>query len=208
MHLKSSIKIHIIGGNFMIYKNMTNILNSKKIGDFEINKFSISKDDIAAILRGMAPGNYVRLMHKGTTVMSNSYMEKRTNESFVLNAHGNVLIAGLGIGLVLLAIQDKIDVQSITVIEKHKDVINLIAPQLPLNKKITIIHGDIFKWIPPEKALYDVIYFDIWDYINSDIWQDEMIPLKNKFNKYLKTSKESCMHCWAEHEASNNIRLV
>mgnify|MGYP000786328328 FL=1 len=42
--------------------------------------------------------------------MSDTPMEKETNRDFVHNAHGNVLIGGLGIGLIILAIQNKEDV--------------------------------------------------------------------------------------------------
>ena len=38
--------------------------------------------------------------------MSNTYMERWTNMNFCDYAHGDVLIGGLGIGLIILAIQD------------------------------------------------------------------------------------------------------
>ena len=58
------------------------------------------------------PGRYARLFVNGTMFMSDTPMERNTNYAVVRNAHGNVLIAGLGIGLRLglrieLALQNR-----------------------------------------------------------------------------------------------------
>ena len=59
--------------------------------------------------------------------MSDTNMEKRTNLEFVRNAYGNVVVGGLGIGLILMAIQDKEDVRTITVLEKSKEIIQMVV---------------------------------------------------------------------------------
>lgn len=84
---------------------------------------------------------------------------------------------------------------------------DLISSQLNLNKKVNIIHDDIFKWEPTQNIKYDVIYFDIWEYINLDIYNEEMYPLKVKFKKYLKETNKSFISCWSEYEASHNTQL-
>ena len=68
-----------------------------------------------------------------------------TNMDFCCNAYGDVLIGGLGIGMIILAIQDKSKVKSITVIEKNQEVIDIIAPQLKFNDKVKIICADVFE---------------------------------------------------------------
>ena len=68
--------------------------------------------------------------------------------NFCTHAHGDVLIGGLGIGLIILAIQDNPEVHSITVIEKNQEVIDMVATQLPLNEKVKIIQADVFLWKP------------------------------------------------------------
>ncbi|APQ78869.1 TPA: hypothetical protein LA742_003542 [Clostridium botulinum] len=193
----------------MYFENLSNILKEETKEDYAINKFTISKNNIRAMLEGIPQGEYVTLTYKGEVVMSNTPMEKRTNAYFVQHAHGDILIAGLGIGLIVLAIQNKKEVKSITVIEKSSDVIDLVAKQLPLNSKVKIINADIFKW-KCEKNKYDVIYLDIWNYINSDVYEKEMKPLKERCKDYLKSKSESpsrFIKCWAEYEAKNNIRL-
>ena len=91
-------------------------------------------------------------------VMTNSEREKQSNLEFVEQAKGDVLIAGLGIGLILLPIQNKKEVNRIDVVEKYQEVIDLVAEQLPLNHKVNIINDDIYKFQPEIK--YDTIYFD------------------------------------------------
>lgn len=193
-----------------MWKNVYGILQEGKCGDFEIKKFEITQNNFRAMLDGTMPGNYVSLRNKGECVMSDTPMERRTNSWFVVNAHGDVLIGGLGIGMILLAIQDKECVNSITVIEKNQEVIDLVAPQLPLNSKVTIIHADVFDWKPERGKKYDCVYMDIWNGINRDIYKTEMVPLKRKYARYLKPKDQSpdrFNKCWAEWNAKNEVRL-
>ena len=118
--------------------------------------------------------------------MSNTHMERWTNMNFCDYAHGDVLIGGLGIGLIILAIQDNPEVHSITVIEKNQEVIDMVATQLPLNEKVKIIQADVFLWKPQRGVQYDTIYMDIWPWLDSHTYQEEMLPLKRKFAHYLK----------------------
>ena len=115
-----------------MYHNMFEILEDGKVGDFELSHFEIGEKDFIAMYRmGISAGRYVKLSHKGKCVMSDTDMEKRTNSSFVINAHGKVLIGGLGIGLILLAVQDKAEVEKITVIEKKEKSLTLWQVSFP-----------------------------------------------------------------------------
>ena len=71
-------------------------------------------------------------------------MEKNTNREFCSKAHVDIIIGGLGIGMIIIAIQDKPDVKSITVIEKNQEVIDMVASQLDFNEKGNIICADVF----------------------------------------------------------------
>lgn len=193
-----------------MYKNMAEILKDGEVGNFKLTHYTIKENDFYARVRcGIPCGDYARLTNGWDCVMSDTPMEKRTNRSFVMNAHGNVLIGGLGIGLIILAIQDKEDVEHITVVEKNKEVIELIANQLPLNEKVEIVHSDVFDYVPNHK--YNTIYMDIWNNINSDIYTEEMMPLIKRYRKYLVSKKEDAyryINCWAKQEAKNNMRLM
>ena len=192
-----------------MYHNMAEILEDRKVGDFELSHYEIGDKDFVAMYRmGISPGRYVKLLHKRECVMSDTDMKKRTNSSFVINAHGNVLIGGLGIGLILLAIQDKKEVKQITVVEKNMEVIELVGGQLPLNSKVHIVHDDVFDYNPLFK--YNTIYMDIWNYINSDVYEREMKPLISKYRKYLVSKSEDenrYIDCWCRYQAKNGIRI-
>lgn len=187
---------------------MADILEDRKVGDFELSHFEIGKNNMYAILHGIPCGKFIRLTHRGSVVMSDTETEKRTNSAFVRNAHGKVLVGGLGIGLILLAVQDKPEVEKITVIEKNKEVVELVADQLPLNEKVEIINADAFEYIPAEE--YNTIYMDIWNYINEDVYREQMKPLISRYRRYLVPKSEDenrYIDCWCKYQAKNGIRI-
>lgn len=167
---------------------------SMKVGRAEISCFEVNQNDVllvnARYIRDgqafcvMFPGIYTRLKIDGNLVMSDTNMERLTNEQFVEKAHGRVLIAGLGIGLVLKNLYPKLEtgeISEIVVMEYYKDVINLVKPAFK-HKKIKIRHGDIHKMNPKKK--FDTIYFDIWNEISEDNLPD-MKALHQKFSNHL-----------------------
>lgn len=138
------------------------------------------------------------------TIMSDSTMEWESNEAIVREAHGDVLIAGLGIGMILVPIIKKPEVRSVTVVEFYEDVISLVHPNIskidPENK-LTIIQGNIFEidgQLTEKK--YNVIYFDIWNGICTDNLE-QVKMLKRKFRKFLdKTDPNKYIGAWMEEE--------
>lgn len=125
------------------------------------------------------PGRYCRLMVNGAMMMSDTPFEQNSNREFVRRAKGDVLVAGLGIGLVLVPVLAKELVTSVTVIEKHREVIELVQPHLH-HDKLRVHLADIFTWRPPRGAKWDTIYFDIWPDICVDNLE-EITKLKRKF---------------------------
>ena len=193
-----------------MYFEMADLLEDRQIGDWKLEKFTIDSNNLIAMMQGISAGTYVRLTHNGECVMSNTNMEKRTNMDFCINAHGDVLIGGLGIGMIILAIQDKQEVKSITVIEKNQEVIDMVASQLNFNEKVNIICADVFEWKPEKGVKYDVSYMDIWNWINEDIYEEEMKPLKRKYARFLRSKQENHNRynkCWAEYQARTGRRL-
>jgi hypothetical protein len=151
-----------------------------------------------AVTRGREPatpeGYYCRLIVGGQVVMSDTYLEQDTNREVVSQARGDVLIAGLGLGFILVPILNKKVVKSVTVIENNQDVIDLIGPNFN-DPRLTIVPGDIFKWRPPKGVTYTVIYFDIWPYICADNLK-EMARLERRFRPRLQ--KNGWMDSWAK----------
>ena len=187
----------------MSYISMAEILRPCKVGSAEIDIFEVDeKASSSTIFRSYVPaGKYARLKINGHTIMSDTPMEWRTNRECIYHANGDVLIGGLGIGMIIMAIQDKDCVKSITVIEKNPDVIAAVKDQLPLNDKVRVIEGDVYTYVPDRK--YDCVYMDIWGDISEELYP-QMVKLKRKYGHYLKPLSESPNRfnlCWAEYNA-------
>lgn len=158
----------------MNWPDVSQIVPEGTQGIAKIEHFTVSRreEQLRAILHPdeyIPPGRYVRLLINGEIAMSNTPMEQRTNQFVVWKAKGDVLIAGLGIGLILSPILAKTEVRHVTVIEKYQDVIDLVAPYYA-SPRLTVICADIFMWKPSEK--FDTIYFDIWPAITVDNLED------------------------------------
>ncbi|HWT79715.1 MAG TPA: hypothetical protein VN648_13095, partial [Candidatus Methylomirabilis sp.] len=157
-----------------------------------------------------APGIYALLFvtnesGSSTCMMSDLGYERSTCLEVVKRAHGHVLIAGLGLGMILHPILKNRDVDSVAVVEKCQDVIDLISPSLPSNPKLVIHTGDIFVWTPPPAVRYDVIWFDIWPDI-APTRLPEMAELHDRFAHYLNHNSPGCwMESWHRQE-SEGIR--
>lgn len=159
----------------------------------------------------MFPGRYARLICPvgNRMLMSDAVSERKTNYEVVEQAHGNMLIAGLGLGMVLCAIYPKPEVERITIVEHSPDVIKLVMPhllkylkdkhpELHGQSRFRIARGDIHKWKPPRGMKYDTIYFDIWDRPSADAFL-EMVQLSGRYQKWL--AEGGWMRSWREDAA-------
>lgn len=179
--------------------------NTKEKGVAAISAFEVKREKNPLYHMRLAmdgfpvyDGKYIKLHVDGQLMMSDTDMEKSSNRAFVRNANGDVLIAGLGIGLVVKNILSKMDsgeIKSITIVEKYKDVIDLVSPYFKKHK-IKYICADILKWRPEKGKLYDTIYFDIWPAICTDNL-DEIKFLHNIFKHRLNRKNPNCwMDSW------------
>lgn len=163
-----------------------------RIERFNISKENSKKYNLLSTMNGepyfmrIEDGNYVRLWVDGVLMMSDTHMERYTNQFFIDNAHGDVMIAGLGVGLILNALENKVqsgEVNSITVYEKYQDVIDLVLPKYK-HLPIKVICQDILEYRPPKEETYDTIYFDIWPRISkSNLQQIKILHNRWKFRK-------------------------
>lgn len=175
-----------------------------RVGDQTIrNVIDVMHGDPESVV---APGTYTTLSYldkKNTPVvmMSNTQLEYRTNVDFVEKARGHVLIAGLGLGMLLRPLAAKPEVLSITVVEKERDVINLVAASYADLTKVTIVHADIFKCVKARVQSLRMIHgADKFDWVMHDIWPDishmnltQMHVLREMYKPYAHNQV-----CWSE----------
>jgi len=185
-------------------------------GDWSVDTFEIKQNgcdaysyELSQIIslvktgRGVPAGTYKRLMRNGHCIMSNTPDEINDFKYFIYNATGSVLINGLGIGVVLKALLDKPEITDITVIEKSKDVIKLVAPTYLIDNRVTIINADAFEYKPPKNKKYDAVWHDIWDNICGDNL-DEMKTLHRKYGKQANYQESWCRWKCEQTKKYNN----
>jgi spermidine synthase len=180
--------------------NVVDIVPPGEHGKAKIEHFEVSREESARTrMMGqirmspyeyVPPGRYCRLIVGDDLMMSDTPMEWQTNQALIRQAHGDVLIAGLGIGMVLGPVLAKDDVDTVTVLEASDDVIALVAPYYK-HPKLTIRHADAFKW--RTRRYFDAMYFDIWPSISDENLGD-MEKLFHRYDKNL--ARGGWMDAW------------
>lgn len=135
--------------------------------------------------RYLEPGTYCVLKAKrGHTIyMSDTWMERFSNAEIREAARGDVLLAGLGIGMVPLACCRKVEVDSVTVLENDRRIMDLIAPYVA-HPKLRLLEADA-NYPPVRGHRFDTIYLDIWSGICADNW-DEMKPMLAQYRRFAR----------------------
>lgn len=198
---------------------MAEVLEPGKKGVAELDIIEMSKEsaslaNLRAAINGtpsmaVKPGKYARLIVKGELMMTDTPHEVRTCAEPMLNCYGDVLIAGLGLGMILIPVLRSPKVTRVTLVEKYQDVVDVVVPQLRKvltkdeRKKLHIIVEDIFDWKPNCGAQYDCIWFDIWPTITTKNLP-EMGKLHRRFSKFHK--KTGWMKSWMREYLINKKR--
>lgn len=192
-----------------------------EISHFEISSAQSAVSKLRATLNPdtrwyeyVAPGKYTRLTINGTLFMTDTGHERFSSLPLIDNARGNVLVSGLGLGMVIPPLVRKPEVKRVYVVEKEYDVIALIVPLLTeffrpeeptLSarrwwKKLHVTQGDAWTWNPYDKTVeagtkFDTIFHDIWATFGPELLP-EFRKLKRRYRKWL--AKDGWMGCWAE----------
>jgi len=178
--------------------------------DWRIEKFTISEADAkfynmrATFSYGggrriIRSGEYTRLVKDHTVIMSDTPAEIRDHLEFVKIARlgKHILINGLGLGWALEAILDAPKIKTITVIEKSKDVINLVKQhyydKCPKDKYLIIVNTDALEFKPHKGQRYNAVWHDIWENICSDNL-NEMKTLYRKYSRYCDWQGSWCRY--------------
>ena len=152
----------------------------------------------------LIPGTYCKLTIGGELFMTDGPIEEATNRNFVEAAKGDVLIAGLGIGMVLPVLFDRRAVRSVTVIEKLSEVIELVGPHYASYKRLAIEQGDAYRWQPTDGRRFDTIWLDIWPDINTDHIRPQIV-MRRRYSEFLKPG--GWIGVWGHNEAIGVMRF-
>ena len=150
---------------------------------------TVVSDELSAGLNQMAgasgwnvldPGSYKTLLVNGDTMMSDTVGEREECEEAVHLARGDVLVAGLGLGMIIPPILQRCT--SLTVIEANPLVYQLVARHYQ-HPKLSILRADAFSWEPHRR--FDFIWLDIWPDKRIENRQ-EMAQLVRRYRRHLK----------------------
>lgn len=193
----------IIGISASDYEHpLYDLHKEKKIGRYEVIKVKIPKGTRQRFfLKGLGVtqcehiDNYpiVKLIKRsGLGTKHNDYSDNcfmtdtpyeiETNKPAIKKANGDVLELGLGIGYFTYHASQKDNVRSITIVEKQKEIINLVYPVIK-NKKTRLVHEDAERFMKKTKKKFNMINID---FVAGMLPFDEMEKLKKLAQKILK----------------------
>ena len=127
------------------------------------------------------------LQEKGRGVwMTDDPCEQAQMRESIQHLYGEVLVGGLGLGVVVKMLSEIEEVDSITVVEKSQDVINLVWQPLcsqmdGTETKLEVICGDLFEELErfaKEERQFDSAIYDIWQSDGEGTFFDVVIPLR------------------------------
>jgi hypothetical protein len=147
-------------------------LQAGRSGDWSIEKFPVQspgRGDARPACFQSPAGIYTRLKKGNEVFMTDLYDEWWTQRMAIEQARvrgGEVLITGLGLGLVVASMLEPPGrrVRRVVVIERSSDVIDLVAPALEsrYGKRFEVVNADAFDWLPPAGQRFSVAWHDIW----------------------------------------------
>jgi len=168
-----------------------------KWGDYRIEKFTVTEQQASLFntsllfsgqgSRAIEPGQYTKLVRGRVLIMSDTPAEERDHQEAIYQARGEVLINGLGLGLVTVEVLKKSTVNKVTVNEISREVVSLVAPHLPDSdgKLVVNVGADAFSWKPKKGEKFDVIWHDIWSVYSDDVYEESK-KLHRRYAHWLK----------------------
>jgi hypothetical protein len=156
--------------------------------------------------RTAEPDMFDRIISKGgkgwEVMMSDTPYELLSSSRFIMAAHGDVLIIGLGLGATTLPVLKKKTVKSVTVIELNKNVIKAVEGPLrkaltkQQNKKFRVINANGRTWEGDGRP-YNTIWIDIWPDV-SLANRTDLKRLKVKYRGFHPADADSWIGAWEE----------
>jgi hypothetical protein len=115
---------------------------------------------------------------RGETWMTNTAQEVLDHQHAFENAHGRVLVHGLGLSCVVSGLLALEAVEHIDVVEMDPNVIALVGPAYADEERVTIHQGNCLTFPWPDSVRWNYVWHDIWATI-SDANLDEPEAAEN-----------------------------
>lgn len=181
--------------------------SEKTVPTVEIREMSLGTVDIVN-----EPGNSYNLYNRGQQwmVLNQNKQEVKELYSSYDVAQGDVLITGLGFGILALWLCGKPEVTSVTVVEISQDIVDIFKTNNSIPEKLTIIVADALSFTTDLE--YDSLLLDHYE-LETDSWKLKNmrdISTKIKHKSFWAWSLESIyLKSWLtdiEYSNYTNIR--
>ena len=191
--------------------NLLTCTQSTPKNDLVISKISLTEEEVYLermrnfrnyfMVAGLkANFEYVKLFRKKDGIwMSDTPMERNSNKNFIQNANGDVLIFGLGLGLIVFPLLQNESVKSIKVVELNQEIIDLVSPYIKAkdtHNKFSVVQGDAYEHHKIDNQKYDCVYGDIWRDISTDNYEGMKTLTKNWKNRINRSNQNSFIDHW------------
>tara|TARA_R100000781_G_C4059706_1_gene120574 strand:+ start:404 stop:952 length:549 start_codon:yes stop_codon:yes gene_type:complete len=159
-------------------------------GDFAIRHFNGQTTDYNweryLIMKNEIAEAYTVLTKEGCPmpIMQDSYAEYKEHQWLWDNATGDVLVGGLGIGMLHQKLIDNPNVTSVTIIELEQDVVDLVWEHCIKDDSFTLVVADFETWNPPEGSSFDTVWGDTWLVDNSLTMKDYSTLIRDRYSQY------------------------
>jgi hypothetical protein len=139
------------------------------------------------------------------TWASDHPQEIESQRQCIKDFHGDVLVGGLGVGLIIAMLKKMPEVESITVIEKSPDVITLTWDRVK-DERCVVLRDDLFSFLrccQIDGRQFDCAFYDIWVPNGEDVLFSHVRPLR-ELSKGVVTGKVTC---WQEDVMTGQLRF-
>ena len=138
--------------------------------------------------KNIPEGDYTVLYRKfgesWLNIMQDTAQEYDEHTWLIPKMSGDILIAGLGLGVVNVGLLANDAVTSVTIIEKEQDVIDLVWDDCAKDDRFTLIHADISTWEIPDGSSWDAGWFDTWLTTDEKL-SEYQTRMTNKYGAYI-----------------------
>lgn len=124
------------------------------------------------------------------------------------DAHGNVLLGGLGLGLAVGLLQLNPKVNHITAVEINKDVLKLVKPYLPRKHPLVLIRDNIKAFLRAARKYrkkYDFAFYDTWQLTGEHNLVNHVMPLRELS---IDIVEQRYIQCWNEEEMIGKVHMT
>lgn len=148
------------------------------------------------------------ILENGIEWMTITPNEVETMREPIAKSHGKVLTLGLGLGYFAFHASEKTEVESVTVVERSQDVIDIFStyllPQFPHRDKINIVREDAFLYMKEKMPQ------ESFDYVFADLWHDasDGLEMYRKLKQYEPLSPRTKFDYWIEPSLLSLLRHI